>query len=394
MSGHWIAASKTLGRVVPADLPYPHICRATVAAEDTLSGQPLTVTRQWERDRYCAACAHEKHRKANPSTPDTRRPEPMHSNENLREVALATAARGWHVFPLRPDDKRPAFPDHAQQACTGTDPRCRNGHTGWEARATVDPDRIRRGWASTPYGVGIACGPSGLVVVDLDTPKDGQTAPAEWSDPLCRNGSDVFGLLCARHDADGAPEAWQTYTVTTGRGGTHLYYRHPAAGPDLRNTAGERGNGLGWLVDTRAHGGYVVAAGSTVAGRPYTIARDAEVADLPGWLAERLAPAPLPPQRPVLVDLGSGRAGAYLDAAIGRQLDHLRRAAQGERNHALYVSSVALGQLAAGGALHVDQAAALLEEAALSIGLTRFETLRTIRSGLVAGAKRPRTVAA
>jgi hypothetical protein len=387
--GHWIAASTALGRLVPADLPYPHVCGRTVAAEDTVTGRPVRLDK-----RNCAACATEKHRKTHPPTPDLRRPNPMHSNESLRDVALSAAARGWHVFPLRPDDKRPAFPDHQADACTRTDPRCRDGHTGWEARATVDLDRIRRGWASTPYGVGIACGPSGLVVIDLDTPKDGQTAPAEWSDPLCRNGSDVFGLLCARQDEDGAPEVWDTYTVATGRDGRHLYYRHPTGGPALRNTAGERGSGLGWLVDTRAHGGYVVAAGSTVAGRSYTVARDAEVAELPACLAERLRPAPLPAQRPVTVDLPTGRTGAYVTAAIGRQLDHLRHAAEGERNHTLYVSAVALGQLAAGGALAADQAEALLTEAALSIGLTPFEIRRTIRSGLAAGANRPRTVAA
>ncbi len=66
-----------------------------------------------------------------------------------------------------------------------------------------------------------------------------------------------------------------TYTVGTGSSGTHLYYRHPPIGPELRNTTGERG-GLGWKVDTRAHGGYVVAAGSTVAGRPYAVALDVE----------------------------------------------------------------------------------------------------------------------
>jgi hypothetical protein len=388
--GHWIAASKALGRLVPAGGAYPHICDRTVAAEDTVSGHPLQVAR-WEKARYCAACAHEKHVSNHPSTPDIRRPEPMHSNEFLCEVALSAAARGWHVFPLRRDDKRPAFPDHPVDTCTRTDPRCRNGHTGWEDRATTDPARIRRGWATTAYGVGVACGPSGLVVIDLDAPKPGQVAPPEWSDPLCQTGDDVFDLLCLRHGETGTSD---TYTVATGRGGTHLYYQHPAGGPALRNTAGERGNGLGWLIDTRAHGGYVVAAGSTVAGRPYTVLRDAGVAELPAWLAERLRPAPLPAQRPVVVDLPTGRAGAYVTAAISRQLDHLRQSAEGERNHTLYFSAVALGQLAAGGALPVDQATALLEETALSIGLTRFETQRTIRSGLATGAKRPRTVAA
>lgn len=388
--GHWIGASKALSRFVSVDLPYPHICGRTVAAEDTASGVPLQVAR-WEKARYCAACAHEKHLKAHPSTPDTRRPNAMLDTATLREVALAAAARGWHVFPLRPNDKRPAFPNHQADACTGRDPRCRNGHTGWEARATTDPDRIRRGWSETPYGVGIACGPSGLVVIDLDVRKPDQTPPAGCPHPAAHHGAEVFAALC---EAASQPPPVETYTVTTGRGGTHLHFQHPTTGPAQRNTAGERGNGLGWLVDTRAHGGYIVAAGSTVAGRPYTVARDLPVADLPGWLAERLAPAPLPPQRPVVVALPTGRTGAYLDAAITRQLDHLRRAAEGERNQTLYVSAVALGQLAAGNALPVDQAEALLEEAALSIGLSRFETLRTIRSGLTAGARRPRKVAA
>lgn len=386
--GHWIGASKALGRFVSVDLPYPHICERTVAGEDTASGLPLQVAR-WEMARYCAACAHEKHLKDHPSDS---RSNIMPDTATLREVALTAAARGWHVFPLRPNDKRPAFPNHQADACTGRDPRCRYGHTGWETRATTDPNRIRRGWSETPYGVGIACGPSGLVVIDLDVRKPDQTPPAGCPHPAAHHGAEVFAALC---EAASQPQPVETYTVTTGRGGTHLYFRHPTTGPAHRNTAGERGNGLGWLVDTRAHGGYIVAAASTVAGRPYTVARDLPVAELPGWLAERLTPAPLPPQRPVVVDLPTGRTGAYLDAAITRQLDHLRRAAEGERNHTLYVSAVALGQLVAGGAaLTRDQAEALLEEAALSIGLSRFETLRTIRSGLAAGARRPRTVAA
>ncbi len=198
---------------------------------------------------------------------------------DLLTAALSHASRGWHVFPLRPDDKRPAFPDHTADDCTGRDPRCRTGHVGWEQRATTDPDRIRRAWSHRPYGVGIACGPSGLVVVDLDVPKHpGDFPPAEWA--AARDGGDVLGVLADRHGGTIDP----TYTVTTGRGGSHLYYHHPESGPELRNTNGDRG-GLGWKVDTRAHGGYVVAAGSTVAGRAYAVALDCDPAPLPAWLA-------------------------------------------------------------------------------------------------------------
>jgi len=52
------------------------------------------------------------------------------SHAALLDAALSCAARGWHVFPLRPGDKRPAFPDHTAGSCTGTDPRCRDGHRG------------------------------------------------------------------------------------------------------------------------------------------------------------------------------------------------------------------------------------------------------------------------
>jgi hypothetical protein len=306
-----------------------------------------------------------------PSTSHTREAHTLPGND-LLTTALSHAERGWHVFPLRPDDKRPAVRD-------------------WEQRATTDPDRIRRCWTAGPYGIGIACGPSKLVVVDLDTRKPDQDPPAGWAMEGVNDGGDVLAVLA---NQAGQPYPAETYTVTTGRGGTHLYFRHPTGGQRLHNTAGTRGNGLGWLIDTRACGGYVVAPGSTANGRPYVVAYDVPVGELPAWLADRLAPAPLPPQHPVVVDLPFGRHSAYVEAAINRQLAYLRQATQGSRNHALYVSAVALGQLAAGGALSTDQAEAVLELVAFEVGLNPCEVDATIRSGLRAGARRPRKVAA
>ncbi|GIJ07303.1 bifunctional DNA primase/polymerase [Micromonospora andamanensis] len=335
---------------------------------------------------------------------------------DLLTAALAYAARGWHVFPLRPDHpnadadeaKRPAFPNRCTaQRCDRTDPRCRavGRHVGWEERATTDPARIRRAWSARPYGVGIACGPSGLVVVDLDVPKHpGDVPPPQWDG--AGDGLDVFSILTARHGTptdplgrsgpDGPPPAGieVTYTVSTPSGGSHLYYRHPDTGPVLRNTTSDRGRGLGWKVDTRAHGGYVVAAGSTVNGRPYTVALDCDLGPLPAWIATLTAPPTRPATPPTAVALPPDRRGRYIAAAIRRQVDHLTGAAEGARNHALFTSAVALGQLAAGGALTDVDVYAVLEPAARSLPgrrpLTDREISRTIASGLRVGARQPR----
>jgi hypothetical protein len=308
-------------------------------------------------------------------------------------AALAAAEHGWPVFPVRPNDKRPAFPDHTAARCTGRDPRCAGGHQGWEARATTDAARIRRGWTTTPYNIGLACGPAGLVVLDLDVPKPGEEIPpAEWRTEGVRTGADVLAVL-AKRAGQPLEALYDTYTVRTGRGGRHLYFTAPD-GARLGNTAGQ----LGWLIDTRAHGGYVLAAGSVVAGRPYVVERDQPVAPLPGWLFQRLSrPAPVP-QAPVSIATGTGRRSAYVAAAIRREVEHVTSAAEGSRNAALYTAAVALGQLAAGGALTAEQVQSVLEQAAAghiaARAYTATEARNTIASGLRAGARRPRTLAA
>lgn len=328
----------------------------------------------------------------------------------LMAAALDCAARGWHVFPLRPDHphaaedeaKRPAFPNRCTaDRCDRTDPRCRAAgrHVGWEERATTDPTRIRRAWSARPYGVGIACGPSGLLVVDLDVPKHpDDTPPPQWAGLF--GGMDVFAVLAEQH---GTPTSWipgygpdgpatgidATYTVTTGREGRHLYYRHPDTGPVLGNTTGERG-GIGWKIDTKSHGGYVVAAGCTVNGRPYTLTFDREPAPLPGWLAELLTPAARPAYRPAAVALPPDRRGRYVAAAIRNQVAHLAAAPDGERNNVLFASAVALGQLIPVTTLTDDDVYTALTPAALSAGLTAGEVARTIASGLRIGQQEPR----
>jgi hypothetical protein len=290
---------------------------------------------------------------------------------DLLTAALDAAARGWHVFPLVPDHKRPAVED-------------------WEHRATTDLGRIERCWSSGPYGVGIACGPSGLIVIDLDQPKPGQTAPEMWRKPGLTCGADV---LAQQADEAGAAYPWNTHTVLTGRSGEHLYFTAPE-GIELRNTQAR----LGWLIDTRAAGGYVVGAGSVAAGRRYRTVYDITPAPLPRWLIQALKPSPAPAPQAAPVQLGSGRRAGYLDAAIRAETERVKAAGEGERNHVLYTAAVALGQLVAGGSLsETDVRAVLADAAAVQVAAgayTPWEADKTISSGLRAGAKRPRQVAA
>ncbi|MFJ6083546.1 bifunctional DNA primase/polymerase [Streptomyces sp. NPDC092369] len=250
--------------------------------------------------------------------------------------------------------------------------------------------------------VGIATGPSTLVVVDLDMPKDpDDTPPAAWTHPDIRDGVGVFFALRERYDGDGplvtcAPHNGfrellpAAHIVKTPSGGTHLYYDAPEGEPP-RNTAGK----LGWKVDTRAAGGYVVAAGSIVNGRPYTTVHDAPVAVLPNWLTALLRPAPLPPQRPVVIALAAhDRRTAFLRSAVDGEVTRVLNSGPHQHNKALYVASVALGQLAAGGELTEHDVTGWLLDAALNVGQGEGEARRTIASGLRAGANRPRKVAA
>lgn len=149
---------------------------------------------------------------------------------DLIDVALGHAGRGWAVFPLLPRSKVP------------------NGKLAWKGfhQATTDEAQIREWWGKAPASnVGIACGMSGLFVIDCDWYVEGSKEAFD-------------GLLL---ELGGLP---RTYSVRTPQGGEHLYYRLPDVayepGPKEPKTpfVGKLGVGL----DVRASGAYVVAAGS------------------------------------------------------------------------------------------------------------------------------------
>ncbi|MGW4915315.1 bifunctional DNA primase/polymerase [Streptomyces albidoflavus] len=279
----------------------------------------------------------------------------------LLTAALAAAERGWPVFPLRPGGKRPAL--HPETRCPHTG-ACASGHVTWEHRATTDPDRIRAAWTTGDWNVGLATGPARLVVVDLDKPKDGTDAP---------DGAANFSALCERA---GQPVP-TTRTVRTASGGTHLYFSAPD-GTHLRNTAGT----LGPLIDTRAHGGYVLAPGSVINGRPYRVEGPALIRPLPGWLLERLAP-PHPRPDTVATVVPLPRAGGRLATVVlDRETTKVRQAAEGSRNATLLACVRAVGRFVAWGDLDRTHVETAFQAEGEAVGLPAAEVTATIRSAL------------
>ncbi|MEU9699432.1 bifunctional DNA primase/polymerase [Streptomyces sp. NPDC047981] len=261
----------------------------------------------------------------------------------LLSAALDAAERGWPVFPLRPSDKRPA--GHSAARCPGTG-RCADGHLVPEQRATTNPDLIRAAWTMRPYNVGIATGPAGLLVVDLDTLKlkDEEGTP---------DGATSFKALCERA---GQPVP-ATYRVRTASGGEHLYFTAPA-GVRLRSTAGT----LARKIDTRGWGGYVVAPGSILPSGAYEVIDATATAPLPDWLANALRPA----QRAVraVPEFVVGKTSAYATAALRNECHNVATSADGTRNSTLLRAARALGRLIATGDLDRSEVEQALSSAA------------------------------
>lgn len=301
------------------------------------------------------------------------------------DYATTAADKGWSVFPLTPGGKAPL-----------------KGLDRWEERATTDRDRIRAAWTQRPdCNIGVATGPSGLVVVDLDRPKPGEVPPPEWDLPGISDGMDVLAVLCERH---GEQLPLETFMVTTRSGGVHLYFTAPP-GVRLGCTTGRRrkasgGRGLGWLVDTRAHGGYVVGPGSHVdlpdGAGAYDVVHRVPPAPLPDWIAALLAPARAAPDRParpvealsaVLAD--RTRRSAYAHAALTREAERVASAPEGARSDTLNLAAVSLARRVTEGVLDHDDAVTALTAAGLACGLTAPEVAGTIRSGMRYGAANP-----
>jgi len=259
----------------------------------------------------------------------------------LEAAALAYAANGWPVFPLKPGEKVPAVAHGVKEA-------------------TTDLDQVSAWWTRMPdANIGMACGePSGVWVLDVDG--------EEGHDTLINLGH-------------GYPATLTQYTPS---GGLHFLFRHL---PGLGNTA----SSIGPKLDSRGDGGYIVVAPSQVGGREYRWAGKAVPSAIPGWLVV-LVRKPLPkPRRPI----AAAERSAYAQKALTLACDRVASAGEGMRNDTLNREGFSLGTLVGAGMLGEQDVVGHLLEAALACGLSESEARRTLERAVPDGARHPREVA-
>ncbi|MET8561056.1 bifunctional DNA primase/polymerase [Streptomyces flaveolus] len=354
------------------------------------------------------------------SDPNQAWPGPSVAPSSLA-TARWCARRGWPVHPLAPGRKTPAAncpacraaPHPAAEcACLPLGRWCHGFHA-----ATLDQRRIDQWWGAHPdFGVGVACGPANLVVIDIDAhaaqpPHRSRILPGiaigEQVDLSgLSNGFHTLAVLAALRDQASPADDETTLRVRTPSGGMHVWYR---AGDYRRwqcSSGSSRGRALAWQVDVRAHGGYIVAPGTVTDKGTYTpIGSVREPAELPKWLAQELertghlpapnipAPRPVPPraQQAVLAAGGGRGAAARALEAILAPVWACAELAEGAGfSDALNRAAYTLGGLAAAGRVTLTEAERILTETAEAVRPgQRRRAEQIIRSGLTAGSKRP-----
>lgn len=207
------------------------------------------------------------------------------TESTMLRAALAYAGMGWAVIPLHTPNGN---------GCSCGRPDCGNSigkHpriTDWENQASSDQATIRGWWRQWPdANVGIACGPSKLISIDLDI-DEGYDGLETWRDLRAQHQIDDEGAL----------------VNLTGSGGQQLIFA--SNGWDLGNTARKLGPG----IDTRGSGGLFVAPPSIHrTGKAYAW----EVGAHPG----DIKPAPIPEQLTRLLQgNGGGKASKVLPETI------------------------------------------------------------------------------
>lgn len=236
----------------------------------------------------------------------------------MQSAALALAANGWRVLPLK-----------------GKAPRTAHGVDD----ATTDPEIVRRWWSTWPGANVGARVPAGVVVVDVDPQAGGPQTLAELEE---------------RHGA--LP---QTLTVWSGRGdgSRHLYLRRPVG-----QLVGKLGRG----IDVKRDNSYLVMPPSRHpnTGQPYRWERH-PVADPPEWLRRMLLVPKVQPREfsPTLTGTGEPL------------IRYVSQLPEGNRNGGLFWAACRAIEQRLG-----EDVLDKLVQAAVFIGLTEVEARRTVSS--------------
>ncbi|MEU8828889.1 bifunctional DNA primase/polymerase [Streptomyces sp. NPDC048636] len=344
----------------------------------------------------------------------------------MSAVARWCATAGWPVHPLAPGRKSPArncphcvTPGHSHEGCA-----CREAGRWCHGfySATTDADLINAWWLEQPtFGVGVACGPAGLVVIDLDThhgelPERSRLLPGipihdtvdltGWT-----NGYHTLAVLAALRQVPDPATDEGTLRVHTPSGGLHIWYQEDEGRTWLCSTGTGKGRALGWQIDVRATGGYIIAPGTTTTSGTYTPVGNCRIpAPLPRWLAQELertghleavqqpfapprAPrAPTPRARQAVIAAGGGRQPAaraletVLTEVAGCAAAPSGMGFSDKVNRAAYTAG---GLVSAG---HLTEAAArqaLLAAADHARPHLHARSDQIIRTGLQAGAQHP-----
>ncbi|MET7694925.1 bifunctional DNA primase/polymerase [Streptomyces sp. NPDC005483] len=336
-------------------------------------------------------------------------------------VAQACVRRGWPVHPLAAGRKTPAAncPDcrdaaHAPASCPclAEGRWCHSFHA-----ATLNQKRIEQWWGRHPeFGIGVSCGPAGLVVIDIDAhhcepPARDRILPGiPIGDQVdltgLANGFHTLAVLAALRGQPSPADDASTLRVSTPSGGLHVWYRSTGNRRWKSSAGSSPGRALAWQVDVRAYGSYIIAPGTTTQHGTYTPIGDVrEPAALPAWLAQELArtghlpaptipaPRPVPPRAQQAVRAaGGGREQAeHTLAAVLAPVEACGQVPEGAGfSDALNRAAYTIGGLIAAGRLAGREAEqALKDTAAAARPGQELRIEQIVRSGLAAGLQKP-----
>lgn len=220
-------------------------------------------------------------------------------NHSVLDAALGYAIRGWYVLPVYGIDK------YGNCTCGGK-ANCKPGKhpmlSNWQTRASKSLNTLTKWWTQSPdANIGICCGKSRLVVIDVD-PKN--------------SGDQTFTQVLKDF-----PEVGKTLTAKSGSGGRHYYFT-VLRGISVKNDTGTK---LGPGIDIRADGGLIIAPPSKhLSGGTYAWLRPhKQLLELGQGLTKRLTTSPrkLPATEAVELE-GDNRHEAYAAVLVPKGARH------------------------------------------------------------------------